>query len=271
MRRIFRNLVPVAFAVTMMSAHGGWLEDVQTIRPGAVPPPSGDLTAKYIFGWSGIEAAEAVVRLRRDDDGTWAAEVRGGTTGIARSLWKLDADYSAVLSEQDWRSVTSHLTEKYARYRTEEKTEFLPGGARSWRESTKEGAKPPRWKDFNVPGLRDIAAALMLARSQPLANGDKISLAVFPGQWMYLVRIEVEGRGKIRWQGVSRDVIRANLQIDAINRDYTLSPHKKFQRGMVWVSDDELRIPLRVEVKVFVGHVFAELAEDPPSVVFPKK
>ena len=28
-----------------------------------------------------------------------------------------------------------------------------------------------------------------------------------------------------------------------------------------YVSDDELRIPLRVEVKVFIGRVFAELAE----------
>jgi hypothetical protein len=27
------------------------------------------------------------------------------------------------------------------------------------------------------------------------------------------------------------------------------------------VSDDEVRLPLRVEVKVFIGHVFAELAE----------
>ena len=51
------------------------------------------------------------------------------------------------------------------------------------------------------------------------------------------------------------------MDIDWIGKDYSLQPHKKFQRGTVWVSDDEVRLPLRVEVKVFIGHVFAELAE----------
>lgn len=267
MRRLLRASLPATVlfvsVAAVLPAWGGWQDDVRAIRPGTTPPPPSDLTARYVFGWSGIEAAEAEVKLRRGDGGMWVATVQGGTTGFARSLWKLDADYEAFLSEQDWRSVTSRLVERYARYTTDEKTEFRPGGARSWRESTKEGAKPPKWKNFYVPGLRDIAAALLLARSQPLANGDCITLAVFPGQWMYLVRIKVEGRGKIRWQGKNRDVIRATLQIDSINKDYTLSPHRKFQRGTVWVSDDDLRIPLRVEVKVFVGHVFAELAAEP--------
>ena len=56
-------------------------------------------------------------------------------------------------------------------------------------------------------------------------------------------------------------VIRCAMDIDWIGKDYSLQPHKKFQRGTVWVSDDEVRLPLRVEVKVFIGHVFAELAE----------
>jgi hypothetical protein len=78
---------------------------------------------------------------------------------------------------------------------------------------------------------------------------------------MYLVRINVIRREKIRWRGQSRNVIRCALEIDWIDKDYSLKPHKKFQRGTVWVSDDDLRLPLRIEVKVFIGHVFAELLE----------
>ena len=153
------------------------------------------------------------------------------------------------------------LAENYRTYRTEEKAEFLPGGVRSWRESTKVGAKKPKWKNFYVDGIRDIAGALLLARSQPLRDGDVVRLAVFPGEWMYLVTVRVEGREKIAWRGQQRDAIRASFGIESIEKDYSLKPHKKFQRGTVWVSDDELRIPLRVEVKVFIGCVFAELAE----------
>jgi hypothetical protein len=102
---------------------------------------------------------------------------------------------------------------------------------------------------------------VLLARSQPLNQGDRLTLAVFPGDWMYLARLKVEGRKKLRWRGEERKAIRLALEIDRIEKNYSLSPHKKFQHGTIWVSDDEWRIPLRIEVKVFVGHVFAELAE----------
>jgi hypothetical protein len=225
---------------------------------GDFPPPP-DLTAHYVFGWSGIEAAEARITLRRGADGFWKGAVTGGTKGWARTLYKLDADYRTEVSENAWRSQSMRLTEDYRSYRTDEKAEFLPGGVRSWRESTKSGAKAPKWRNFYVDGIRDIAGALLLARSQPLCDGDVIRLAVFPGEWMYLVTVRVEKREKIAWRGKQRPAIRASLGIESIRKDYSLEPHKKFQSGTVWVSDDELRIPLRIEVKVFVGYVFAEL------------
>jgi hypothetical protein len=73
--------------------------------------------------------------------------------------------------------------------------------------------------------------------------------------------LKVLGRDTLRWRGEERKVIRCSMEIDWIDKDYTLKPHGKFHRGTVWVSDDELRLPLRVEVKVFIGHVFAEMAE----------
>jgi hypothetical protein len=239
----------------------GWREEVATLQPGPFPAPPTEVKSRYVFGWGGIEAAEARTTLRRGANGVWTGTVEGGTKGWARTLYRLDADYVAEVSEKDWRTLNMRQTEKYRAYRTDEKAEFLPGGVRSWRESTKAGAKKPKWRNFYVEGIRDIAGALLLARSQPLRNGDVIRLAVFPGEWMYLVTARVEKREKIPWRGEQRAAIRASLGIESIEKDYSLKPHKKFQRGTVWVSDDELRIPLRVEVKVFIGHVFAELAE----------
>lgn len=237
----------------------GWLEDVNAVRPGPFPAPPPELQARYVFGWSGIEAAAADVKLSRGTNGVWTAKVLGGTTGLARSWWKLDADYDATVSETDWRSVSSRLEERYKNYEVVEQCDFRPGGVRSLRQSTKPGSAKSDWKNFYVPGLRDMAGALLLARSQPLVEGDTIRLAVFPGEWMYLVHVKVEGRDTIRWQGLKRAVLRASLEIDWIGKDYSLKPHKKFHRGTVWVSDDEIRLPLRVEVKVFIGHVFAQL------------
>lgn len=237
-----------------------WRGEVASLRPGPYPAPP-DFSARYVFGWSGIEAAEADVTLRRGADGIFAGTVQGGTKGAARTLYKIDADYRTEVGAADYRSRRFTLTERYRRYRVEEKAEFPPGGARAWRETTRKGAKSPKWKNFYVPGLRDMAGAVLLARSQPLNTGDRVSLAVFPGDWMYLARLKVEGREKLRWRGEDKKAIRVALEIDRINKDYSLSPHKKFHHGTIWVSDDEWRIPLRIEVKVFVGHVFAELVK----------
>jgi Protein of unknown function (DUF3108) len=239
----------------------GWREEVRTMRAGDFPPPPDHMGMNYVFGWSGIEAAEARTTLRRGADGLWTGTVSGGTKGWVRTLWKLDADYRTEVSEMDWKSLRMRLTENYRSYRTDEKSEFLPGGVRSWRESTKSGAKKPKWKNFYVDGIRDIAGALFLGRSQPLRDGAVIRFAVFPGEWMYLVTARVEGREKIAWRGSDRPVIRASLGIESIGKDYSLEPHQKFQRGTVWISDDALRIPLRIEVKVFIGYVFAELVD----------
>jgi hypothetical protein len=260
---VARTVFLTAFCLSVQSADlsPGWREQVATSRSGPFPPPPSKLSTRYVFGWSGIEAAEARVDLRRGPDAVWSGSVAGGTKGWARTLWKLDADYETKVAESDWQSLRMKLTENYRTYRTEEKSEFRPGGVRSWRENTKRGSKKPKWKNFYVDGIRDIAGALLLARSQPLRQGDVIQLAVFPGEWMYLVTVRIEAREKIVWRGTEKPVIRASLGIESIEKDYSLKPHKKFQRGTVWVSDDDLRIPLRVEVKVFIGSVFAELVE----------
>lgn len=256
----------IAFAVSGVQAEAvqfspGWREEVASLRPGSFPAPPPEIFMRYVFGWSGIEAAEAQVTLRQSPDGIWAGTVKGGTKSWARTLWKLDAHYRTEVSADGLTSRRMRLAENYRSYRTEEKAEFLAGGVRSWRENTRRGSKPPKWRNFYVEGIRDIAGALLLARSQPLDKGDVIRLAVFPGEWMYLVTAKVEGRENIAWRGGARPVIRATLGIESIGKDYSLKPHRKFQRGTVWVSDDNLRIPLRVEVKVFIGYVFAELAE----------
>lgn len=265
-RRCWQYLLTVAvFSVALHDSEASefrasWREEAAGLRAGMFPAPP-EFTARYAFGWEELTAAEAKVDLRRRPGGEWQAEVKGGTTGMVRSLWKLDAEYSAKVAENNWISRSALLTEIYRSYRVSEEMDFRVGGVRSKRQSTKKGASPANWQNFYVAGLRDMVAAVLMARSHDLADGDKLSLAVFPGEWMYLVRVKVEGRETLRRQGEDRKVIRLGMQIDWIDKDYSLKPHKKFQRGTVWVSDDEVRLPLRVEVKVFVGSVFAELIE----------
>ncbi len=64
--------------------------------------------------------------------------------------------------------------------------------------------------------------------------------------------------------------IRFNVRIQSIETQGPaigrLAPHKKFRSGRVWMSDDGKRIPLRAEVDVFIGSVFAELVKITPPL-----
>ena len=112
--------------------------------------------------------------------------------------------------------------------------------------------------------IRDIVAAMLFVRSQPLENKDRIGVLAFPGDDAYLAEIQVAGREQIPISGKVRQAIKLTFQINKVARtadkkEYKLEPHKKFRNGTVWISDDENRIPLRAEVNIFIGYVFGEL------------
>ena len=124
-------------------------------------------------------------------------------------------------------------------------------------------AKP--WKVTRFPGIRDLFAAILCVRSQPLHNADYLRLGVFPDQNPYLVDLRIEEReifpncGKL----LPGTRFRVGVQTIATERPWIgkLSSHKKFHSGRACMSDDIRRLPLRAEVDVFIGSVYAELSE----------
>ena len=64
--------------------------------------------------------------------------------------------------------------------------------------------------------------------------------------------------------------LRFSIRIDSIELwgagRGRLAPHKKFHSGRIWISDDGRRIPLRAEVDIFIGSVFAELVKLKPPL-----
>jgi hypothetical protein len=75
----------------------------------------------------------------------------------------------------------------------------------------------------------------------------------------------VAGREKIRIGDADRNAIKVNLNFRSIDQHLQLKTYKRFKSGRGWISDDNYRIPLRVEADIFVGYVFAELEKFEPG------
>lgn len=256
----------VVMAVPWLHAEEGWRSRLKPQAPGPFPmvrPFQGD----FSFGWSNIEAAKATVKVGFSGNQV-AVEVEGGTSGVARTLWSLDAKSRVVFLRDTFSPVSSWQTEKYAKKQVRMESVSKPDGLWYIRWVT---PTPPenyaRWKRLKVQPVRDIVGAMFFIRSQPLKDGEKVGLIAFPGDSPYLVEVEVEKRESITIGGKPRPAIKLGFKLQKIETKNGghLVQHKKFRNGTVWLSDDKDRIPLRAEVNIFVGFVYGELK----SVSFP--
>jgi len=125
------------------------------------------------------------------------------------------------------------------------------------------GEEEERTKELFVPA-RDLLGAALWFRSQSLLDGDVYGMAVVPGWAAYWVTVRVVGRERI-WLGVERDrevgVIRVELGVQRIERDDSLTRFPRLRSATIWVTDDAFRVPARIEARIFVGRVYAELRE----------
>jgi hypothetical protein len=205
-----------------------------------------------------VEPGSAPGRLR--------ITAEGGPNDLIRKLWNYHATYVGEAGGAGEVPSWFRMDEEVVRGDLLSEASFTSGRALSCRRFVGE-VKP--WKTTLLPGIRDLFAAMLFVRSQPLLQGDHVRVIVFPDQNPYLVDLTVAGRDILRMDGKSIPAVRFTIGIQAIatgSADFgTLYPHRKFRSGRIWMTDDERRLPLKAEVDVFIGSVYAELANLHPD------
>ena len=268
---ITKGLLAVGLIFTAESlsfAAESWRGRLAPVVPGPFPLIR-SFHGEFRFGWSNIEAAGAVANFS-NDGGQIRVEVSGGTTGLARTLWEMDATHKAWIRADGLQPVYFEQLEKYAKKTVEMQAVFKPDVLWYWRRVSPDPTNAAKWKRLKIEPVRDIISAMLFIRSQPLRDGDAIGVIAFPGDAPYLVETKVAGRTTIDVGGQMRPAIKLEFALKKIEvkKGGRLTEHKKFRNGTVWLSDDPDRIPLRAEVNIFVGFVYGELKSltfDPPK------
>ena len=221
---------------------------------------------RYAFGWSGITAAEADVAVAMSPEGRCVLDFSARTTGLARTMWKMDATAISACDPVTFRPVKLTQTETYKKKTVTTVVDFLADGP--VQSSTQNPAEPgpEAVRRFRFPDVHDLNSAMLFIRSQALAQGDSVKLCVFPGGAPYFATATVTGRERLKVADREWDTIRCDLQLSRIKDDYTLTAHRKFKKASAWISDDSDRLLLKISADVQVGTVWAEMQ----SVGFPE-
>lgn len=229
--------------------------------PGGFPdlPP---IRMEFSFGWSDLFRAAVAQAELIDGDGVWLAKVSGRSQGPARLLWRMDASHRARIAADTLLPMHVDQSEKYRNRAVTTQLRFDPAGVERLRAVSTSGT-PAKWKRVNFPSIRDVIGGVLFVRSLPLKDGDRIGVVCFPGDAPYLAVARVEKRERIRCMGRDMPAIRIGLEIRKLevedNAPTKAVDYAKFRAGTIWVSDDELRLPLRAEVRIFIGFVYGEL------------
>lgn len=212
----------------------------------------------YHFGWSGITAGKGDTHLSKVGGKRFQLEATGGTIGFVRALWKLDATYRGLVNAETLRPIESRQVEAYRRKEITTGLTFTDSSVTRIRTET-PGPKDTKPKPFNFPDLLDLHSAMLYLRSQPLNDHSVYQIVVYPATSAYMATVTVLEREHVSVHAGSYNAIKLDIQLKRLGKDLELEPHRKFRRATIWISDDENRIPLRIEAQIFVGTVFAEL------------
>ena len=255
----------IAAAIPATAGRTDWREEIWK-KPGtfAVLRPA---VLHYAFGWSGITAAEADATTSFSPEGHCVLDFSAKTTGVVRTMWKMDAKVSAECDPVTFRPLKLTQTETYKKKTVTTVVDFSADGPvqRRSQEPPEPGLSVVR--RFRFPDVHDLNSAVLFIRSQALAQGDEVKLCVFPGGAPYLATATVTGRERLKVAGREWAAIRCDLQLSRIEDDFTLTPHKKFKKATAWISDDGDRLLLKISAEVQVGSVWAEMR----SAGFPEK
>jgi hypothetical protein len=247
-------------ALSLCPAEETWRSRIQPVQAGGFPPVR-PFRGEFRFGWTNLlEAARARAKLTYEGN-TAVIEVEGGTRGLARTLWRMDARHRAVSRLPEFLPVAFSQTETYAKKKVVTEAVAKPDGLWYIRRVETDPQNKPRWKRVKVEPVRDIVSGMLFMRTLPLKDKDCIGLLAFPGDSPFLCEVLVEKRETLKVGGKAVRAIKMTFQLQRVDtkQENILVAHEKFRKGTVWVSDDQNRIPLRAEVEIFVGYVFGEL------------
>jgi hypothetical protein len=225
--------------------------------PGSFTPPP-PMRLIYRFGWSGIEAATANVHFYSPTRDTFEVEATGATSGFPRQLFRLDVYHRATEDKSTLRPIHFYQEERYRSATVKTNAYFTRDQVTGLREKIPSD-HPSKPNIFKFSPVFDLTTALLWVRSQPLVDGETESIVVWASNAPYLAIVKVLGRDTIRIDGQKEKAIKVDLKLNGIDKRMRLKEHKLFKGGRGWLSDDDKRIPLRIEADIFIGYVFAEL------------
>ena len=238
-----------------------WMKNVTRLPPGdhANLRP---VSLEYTLDWNHrVNAGTVQISIAKsaENQGRFVGDAQGRSTGFARLLYPYDFRARSIVDQNSLRPLTFQLVEKE---RSEENSYdiIFESKRQIFTTTSKQNNKiVSNTGRFRFDFGQDALSSAFYLRSQPLQNGDEITMVVTPFNRPYVATFEVLGREVHRLKGKSYHAIKLDAEIGKVNPDLTIKTYEKVKKTTLWFTDDEYRIPLELQSQLTFGYVSARL------------
>ena len=232
--------------------------DIPRYDPGPAPFRDGE-TLIYEASWVGIPAAEARIVLLKNEHGvpSWTGKLWLHTSKAVDLLYPMRDYVYEDFNRDNLRPREIHIFQHEKRRRDEWYVHF--DDHEHLVTSAKRNAQGRTWvREFTGGQPWGPFSGAMLALSLPLNVGESYTFDVFSGGNRYVLAFNVDHRESI-------NTVLGNLPALRITPSVVWLSEGKFRnqvsQSVLWVSDDEQHLPLRIEAAAFVGSIRVDLAQ----------
>jgi uncharacterized protein DUF3108 len=231
---------------------------VPRYSPGPPPFRSGE-TLVYEASWIGIPAAEARIVLLKNDAASrsWTGKLWLRSSTAVDVLYRMRDYVSEDFDRDDLRPREMQILQHEKQRRDEWSVRF--DDREHLVTSAKRNAQGRTWvRKFSGGEPWGPFSGAMLALSLPLTVGETYTFDVFSGGNRYVLAFNVNKRESITTSLGTMRALRIIPSVVWLSEGKFLN---QVTRMVVWVSDDEQHLPLRIEATAFVGTIRVDLVQ----------
>jgi hypothetical protein len=245
--------VIVASVAVICSA---WVQG-QMPAPAPAPLTTGE-TLSYDLTWQIFPAGTVTATLTRSGEGPqdpYEVRAMAQSRGFVSLLYGVQDEFRSFFNPDT--GCSERISKKISEGRRRKETEIVFDSA--WkravldeRDLAKPGS-PVKHAENEIPGcVQDVVAAFYYMRRQPLRVGEQIRLLINDGSTTSEVKVDVQTREKVETPFGTREALRVEPTVFS-------GLLKRKGRMLIWFSDDERHLPLRIRAMISVGAITANL------------
>lgn len=223
---------------------------------------AGGETLRYTVSWLGIKAGELVMQVSRiaDSQDTFAIEVTARSAGLLDVFYPVEDRFRTIVQGR-MRLPSRHEMQQMEGRRINSKITLFD--QEKFRVSHRKNDEPADIYQLEGP-MQNEFSSFFFMRALSFSGEAPMIVPTFADKKRHEVVVTVEGKEEQECVLGKKNIIK-------------VQPHLKFKGQyekigdpLVWLTDDARRIPTKIQAKIVIGSLTAELVEySGPAGKFP--